>query len=244
MARASRLIGALVVLLTSGSSATDALASDGWVELCPGLQHSNFLGGDAQAFRIDLQKFRLTLAEADPQNGRRGLSARALAKGTQALLAVNGGYFQPSFAPLGLRVSEGKRLGRLRKADWGVLTITPNGRARLVHTRDYRHRPGAIDFALQAGPRLVDAGRTLSMKPQRARRTAIGITRDARSLVLVVVDRGMFTSELARHMLDTFGCSYAINLDGGSSTQLWSSLQRVRQVAGAPVANAVLVVPR
>lgn len=232
MSRSARLCVAALAVLVPSSSAT---AID-WQTLEPGLARASFARGEGQAFRVDLRRWRLTVAESGPRGERIG----ALARGTGASLAINGGFFTPSFAPLGLLLSRGRRLNRLRRADWGVLTISRRGRAHIVHTRGYRRRKGA-DFAIQAGPRLVTDGKLLKLKAQRARRTAIGIAPGGRELVLVVVDRPMLTSDLAAHMRDTFGCPFALNLDGGSSTQLWSAVRGVRAVSGFPVANGVLV---
>ncbi len=225
----------LLILVLNGAPAN---ARD-WKSLEPGLSLRTFAGGDGQAFRIDLSRWRLSVVEA----GDGGARVEALARNQGASLAVNGGFFDPSFRALGLLVSAGKQLNRLRRADWGVLSVTRRGSAKLVHTRNYKRRSGT-DFAIQSGPRLVTDGRLLSLKAQSARRTAIGIPPGGRELVLVVVRSPMLTMELARHMRDTLGCRYAVNLDGGSSTQLWSKHARVRNETGFPVANAVLVSPR
>ena len=53
----------------------------------------------------------------------------------------------------------------------------------------------------------------------------------------------ILTSELARLMSD-LGALYAVNLDGGSSTQLWTDDSIGGRAYGVKVANAILVVPR
>ena len=59
-------------------------------------------------------------------------------------------------------------------------------------------------------------------------RTAIGVTKDGKTMYLVAVDgrqtmsRGMRMSHLAELMID-LGCYYAINLDGGGSTRMVAS---------------------
>ena len=115
-------------------------------------------------------------------------------------------------------------------------------RATLVHTRSYRPRRNT-EFAIQAGPRLVVKGKALKLKAQYARRTALGIERGGRHVLLVVVQEAIKTETLAALMLK-LGCHQALNLDGGSSTQLWSPLAGVPQLRGISVANAVLVLKR
>ncbi len=212
-----------------------APAAPAWTRLADGIQYQTFANGTGQAFRLDLRRVRLRVAPASPS-----AHAADLARKTGAVIAVNGGYFTPEFKPLGLLVSRGKSLNSLRKADWGVLAISTSGKARLAHTRDYRPRRDT-DFAIQAGPRLVVRNRALNLKPQRARRTALGIQRDGRTLIVVVADSYLLLDDLARLMRDRFECPNALNLDGGSSTQLWSSLKGVSEIRGAKVANAVLV---
>lgn len=161
---------------------------------------------------------------------------------TKTLMGINGGYFDPKDRPLGLLITEGRQINRVRRADWGVLTIRKK-RARLVHTRAYKPRK-RTEFAIQAGPRLVVKGKELTLKPQWARRTAIGIRDGGKTLIVVVVDGRMLTSSLATHFRTTFGCDEALNLDGGSSTQLWTELPGIKNVRGLPVANGVFLVPR
>lgn len=223
----------LVILL----AAPPAFA-DGWETLHPGVQYMTFRDGAGQAFRLDLAKVRLRIASAE---GREEVAD--LARGTGALLAVNGGFFDGDGRPLGLLVSGGRELSRLRRADWGVLTIDLTGVASVVHVRDFRRTKG-LDFALEAGPRLVVAGKPLHLKDQSDPRTAIGVRPGGRELVLVVVERSVSLTDLARDLAETFGCPDALNLDGGSSTQLWATSPRVKAVSARPVANAVLVVPR
>jgi hypothetical protein len=84
----------------------------------------------------------------------------------------------------------------------------------------------------QPGTLLVDEGRnrgaTAQVAPaQRHPRTAAGVSRDGRTLLLLVVDGrrpgwsiGATLPELAALMIDA-GAWSAINLDGGGSSALW-----------------------
>jgi hypothetical protein len=82
------------------------------------------------------------------------------------------------------------------------------------------------------GTRLVeegqDRGATAQVAPmERHPRTAAGVTRDGRTLLLVVVDgrrpgwsAGVTLPELARLMIEA-GAWDAVNLDGGGSSAMW-----------------------
>ena len=97
-------------------------------------------------------------------------------------------------------------------------------------------------FALVSGfPELVVEGKALTDFPDRSDtdvrnpRTAMGLSEDRRTFILVVVDGrttasvGMTGAELAALMKD-LGAHTAFNLDGGGSSAMW--------LAGAGVVNA------
>ncbi|MFT7622613.1 MAG: exopolysaccharide biosynthesis protein [Myxococcota bacterium] len=219
-----------------------ATPASAWRPASPGIRVQALPDEAGHVFELDLTKVRLEAAKA-PKD--RGATAKELAAGRSALLAVNGGYFDPKMRSLGLLVSNGKQLNPLRRADWGVMTVNLQGRARLTHTRDHK-RTKATEFAIQAGPRLLVAGKPTSLKPQWARRTALGILKaNPYKLLLIVTKRSVSLMQLAE-MFQTLGCDYALNLDGGSSTQLWAdkSVSNVAPVDGVRVANALLVTAR
>src|SRR5205814_5820118 len=83
-------------------------------------------------------------------------------KRTRGLAGVNGGYFDPQNAPVGLRISDGKLIAPFRKARLlsGVL-VTTKGRLELLRAAEYSSRKTAT-AALQCGPFLVDGIRVVS----------------------------------------------------------------------------------
>jgi uncharacterized protein YigE (DUF2233 family) len=87
------------------------------------------------------------------------MEIRLLAKKSQALAAINGGFFTPEYRPLGLLIVDGKEVNPLRRADWGVFLIQEN-RPRIIHTNEFQNDRG-ISQAMQVGPRLVVNGREL-----------------------------------------------------------------------------------
>jgi uncharacterized protein YigE (DUF2233 family) len=165
--------------------------------------------------RLDPARFSLG-AVHDP-----GLSdAQGFREASGALAAINGHFFDPAYKPLGLLVSDGRELSRLRKVDHGVFTIAA-GRPDLQHAKAFS-RPEALEFAIECGPRLVADGKPLDLKRSRARRTALGY--DAEGRVLVVASTGVVA---LRDLADVLarppargglGAVGALNLDGGSST--------------------------
>lgn len=165
--------------------------------------------------------------------GRRTLTS-TMAHSAGALAAINGGFFDIE----GTGLSRG--LLRLRGAlvvpaneGQGCVGIDSAGRLQLA-VRPAGDWPEAF-AALGAGPMLLTAGAVLDHGPARRRhpRSAIGMTADARVLLLAIDGRtdraaGMTFEETAR-VLAALGAVDGLNLDGGGSTTLW--------VAGRGVCN-------
>ncbi len=231
-----------------------------WRPVVDGIERSSLRVDDDSspfrllAFRVDLTRFRLIAADArqfGPE--RKTADLREMARWWKGLLAVNGSYFDENDRPLGLVVSNGVTLNSFRKADWGVL-YEVDGRAGLVHTRDWPKRSETLDpdFAIQVGPRVVVNGEPTRLKPQIHRRAAIGILPGGRSLVLVVTDSGKAEANaLARVMATSpekggLGCRDAVMMDGGPSAQLYLNAggQNLSVPGGWSVPVGVLVVER
>ena len=97
-----------------------------------------------------------------------------------------------------------------------------------------------IAAALQVGPMLVEAGKVLAFNADgpAAPRTAICLT--AESIVVVAATKPMTLRDLAavleaQRSEGGFDCRQAINLDGGSSTQMLPNLPSSKALLGFPV---------
>ena len=190
-------------------------------------------GASAHLLVVDLERARLRVLDARDY-GASALTAREFVERTGATAAVNASFFDLDGTPLGLLVVDGEQRSGLRSVDWGVFAIPEQGRANIVHTRDWTS-PGGTLQALQSGPRLVVAGQPLTLKKQSARRTAVCTLSDGR-VELLVVPGSVQASALAE-FLAAQGCSDALNLDGGPSTQLY--LRREGTVVDVPGAYGV-----
>ncbi len=195
--------------------------------------------------RLDPTRWALRHVTAR-HTGQKLSDARGFREAVGAAAAVNGIYFDPAYKPLGLMVSEGKQLSRLRRVDHGVFTVSAAG-PQVQHARRYS-KPAGLDFAAECGPRLVVGGKPLTFKPGLARRTALG--HDARGQVYViatsgVVSLGDFADFLARPVSKGgLGLEAALNLDGGSSTMFdlhWGGEDAaVRSAVEVPAGVAVV----
>jgi len=195
-------------------------------------------GVDVHVLRFAPERFELRLLT--PPSGRQGARVSELGAAAGALVAVNASYFLADYTPLGLLITGGRVLQKPRKVDWGVFFVK-DARASLVHVRDVTDTSG-MEFAVQAGPRLVVDGRPTEVKPQRARRTMLGV--DGRGSVVLAVSTLPLSLAEAADFLIAQGVVQGLNLDGGPSSQLYFPGAGVALESFSPVANAIGVFPR
>ena len=170
----------------------------------------------------------------------------------QALAGVNGGYFDPEDAPVGLLVSAGKKLMPQSSARLlsGVLFATPK-RVEIVRAKHFRMSE-EIREAVQCGPLLLEAGKPVAgLNDKRAaRRTFAAVSANGATAALgycssvSLAQLGKILS--VEKMAGASNFARALNLDGGSSSAFW-----VAQADGAfsiseqkTVRDFVAIVPR
>lgn len=164
-----------------------------------------------------------------------GASGQALEAGewrarAGAVAAFNGGFFDAQGRSLGVRLSRGRLLSKPHGSRWSVLRVkkiagrqgTQGGEARIVSAMDFADalkRGVRYEEAVQCGPLLAKAGSVGSFKDQWARRTGLGIDQDGR-LIVAACDEAMSMRGWALCFVRGLNCPDALNLDGGSSTQM------------------------
>ena len=145
--------------------------------------------------------------------------------------AINGGPFLPNRKPWGLFVSFGRKVvGNLISRKYDGLCLIRDGRISLELARKWS---GSLDRGLslfQSSPMLVyeSSGVSLPPRPWRVdRRSAICIDHSGFVLFFTTLEKfnGLSYYELRRLMLFSrvkggFYCRWALNLDGGSSSQM------------------------
>jgi uncharacterized protein YigE (DUF2233 family) len=168
-----------------------------------------------------------------------------------AVVAWNGGFFDTALRPMGLRVDQGRAWGPLLESDQGVFWAR-RGRLGVTHVGQWGRGEEEVEFALQAGPRLLVDGELLRLRPNLAARTVMGVDWEGR--LVVVVMRGEVTLDaLAQALRAPVGAGglrlrSALNLDGGPSSQVvfpqHPEAQRALGLAGqSGVADMVALVP-
>jgi hypothetical protein len=218
--------------------------------VAPGIEYATFQiqreGAEpfsGHAFKINLDVVELRLVPAGGPSGRRRVEEIVAPYG--AVVAVNASFFDTEGRAMGLAVDEGRLMAKGRRQSWGALVVDDR-KARIVLGADVSD-PLAYRLVVQGLPRLVVGGKVQLLKPQLAERTAV--CADGNSVVLVVttkVETPVFANFLAEPLdRGGLGCSDALNLDGGPSTQLVVKLSTLAlsMPGGWGVPNALVVTP-
>ncbi len=183
-----------------------------------------------------------------PVGARTVAQTRALVP--SAVVAINGGYFEPSFQPSGLVLVDGREL-QPRAAEGvlsGIVALDAAGVLRLL-PRDADL--GGVQSAIQAGPFIIDPGGLVGVRPRPALANRSVLALDDHGRVLLLATGSLTLHQVATLLHDhpqAFGMERierALNLDGGPSTGLssvldgpgWSVVER------GPVRNVLVVVP-
>jgi hypothetical protein len=195
-----------------------------------GLQHRHVVlenpasGGRAIVELALLDRKQSRLRVIDNANGKDSLS-NAMQR-ERCVAGVNGGYFDPGFAPIGLRIVDGKATARLQRARLlsGVLTSSLRG-IEIMRVGEFS-RQRKFDAAVECGPFLVDLGlRVRGLDDTRpARRTFAAAARGGRAALGFCTEVSL--AQLAEilssvSLAENFKIWRAMNLDGGSSSAFW-----------------------
>lgn len=265
---------ACLVLLCLGAPAQDQ--ADAWREEEVGVgvlwrarHFKDLYGGPQMVNVLEIDPLFARLKPAAAQ----GSLTRTSTLGTRsrAIAAVNGGFFsvgKGAVHHIGLLKIDGRVVAPNDRRR-SVLGINADGKPclrKLPQTDDWKE----VTDALAAGPMLLESGRSVVADRDegfgdsmyaRHPRTAVGITAKGK-ILLVTVDgrtsgsRGVTLEELAK-LMQTLGCTHAMNLDGGGSTTMWVRGKPHAGVVNFPcdnkkfdhegeraVANALLVLAR
>lgn len=207
----------------------------GWERVAEGVEYRHLErdGLDAHLVRIDLRTQALEVVATTA--AERGLTVSDFARGRAAVVAVNGDYFDTSLNPFGLAMGDGvvwwQAAAGVRRQE--VLGVGP-GRARIFPRAESLREPKRWMTGAVAGwPLVVENCAPVDALPGSPHftlaphpRTAVGLTRDRRTLLLLVADGrregvpGLTLPELAERMVEAGACT-ALNLDGGGSSALW-----------------------
>ena len=167
------------------------------------------------------------------------------------LAAVNGGYFDPDYKPIGLLIFDGTIIAPLQKARLlsGVLSaLAKKVQISRVAEFSMTQKPEA---AVESGPMLVDLGKSVRglESTRAARRTFAAVGAGDKAALGFCSDATLadLSSILAATLTSDFKIQRALNLDGGSSSAFWFKRANGSAFSIAeekPVRDFVAIVPR
>jgi uncharacterized protein YigE (DUF2233 family) len=257
MAARSSLTGTLILLLLARSASADWSVSSSEAEKssAAGVEHRHVVlaeteSGDEATLELALFSTKAAVVRVtDNPGGNEDLAS--VMRRVRGVAGVNGGYFDPQNAPVGLVISDGKLIAPFRKARLlsGVL-VAAKGRVEILRAAEYSSRK-TTTAALQCGPFLVEGSAAVSglNNTKSARRTFVLTTGPDRAAVgfsspvtLAQIGEILATARLAPDLK----VQRALNLDGGSSSAFWFAGER--GVFSIPeqktVRDFVVVVPK
>jgi hypothetical protein len=194
-----------------------------------GIEHRHLVLQNASAgdrALVDLAVFSSKSCTLRLIDNSSGAPLAETARREKILAGVNGGYFDADFAPIGLRISDGKQVAPLQRAKLltGLLIASPR-EVQIIRARQFSPKE-KLAAAVQCGPFLVDGGRGVpGLDDSRPARRTFALTATSNHGALGVCSE-VTLAQLAEilatlPLADDFKTQRALNLDGGSSTAFW-----------------------
>ncbi|HKY62431.1 MAG TPA: phosphodiester glycosidase family protein [bacterium] len=181
-------------------------------------------GAKIHVLKVDLKRFDAKVIDARDLKSST-LAVKTLAEKSKALAAINANFFDAEGKPLGLVLQNGKLKNPPKRISWWASLLLKDGSIQ-IEKNVGAERSLQFQNGIQAGPRLVVNGRTLKLKEEFSPKSAVGIDRQGR-LVLIATEGGIEINQFAgwlakKEKAGGIGLWQALNLDGGSSTQFFA----------------------
>ncbi len=213
--------------ITPRPTATPIPRDTGWQSIAPGVEYRELK--IEQGDRSD----RLRLARIDPMQAHlrvrydpdRPLRVSEWLSHSNALVAVNGNYFDPQNHALGLVIEDGQRRGGVVYEDFGGMFAVSGDEVRVRWNVQEPYGGEPLTYALQNFPMLVlpDGSPNVNIDDNGriSPRTAVGQDRSGH-IVFVVSPTPVFTlTEFSQWLAASdLDLGVALNLDGGTSSGL------------------------
>ncbi|OGV51473.1 MAG: hypothetical protein A3F46_03810 [Legionellales bacterium RIFCSPHIGHO2_12_FULL_42_9] len=238
-----------LIFIIGGMCVDYGHANNLWHKIAPGIEYYEIQKtkispwSKIHVFKISLKFNRLSLAIATDTSTKTAAVVHDYARLSKAMLAINGGFFDENYRPLGLRIREAHQLSPLRPISWWGIFYVHHGMPHITNIKHFSVNK-QIAFAVQSGPRIIIDGHIPRLKSGFAERSSLGITRDHRVILLVTEHVALSTSALAKLMRSApLNCIQALNLDGGSSSQLYANIDNFTlDVRGlAAISDSIIV---
>jgi exopolysaccharide biosynthesis protein len=209
----------------------DPVVSDvGWEMVAPGVERREMdieLRGQpslrAVVVRLDpsLVSFRLHYSPGSPYS-----IEEWRAQLPQAVVLVNGNFFDESDQTLGMLISDGVAYGQTFSGYGGMFQVDTSGIARVRSLVNEPYQGEDLSQAAQAFPMLIEVGGVMAPQGEGfdrpSRRTAVGQDQQGR-IIFILTPYGMISLADFQEWLfndSHLNLTIAFNLDGGRSTAM------------------------
>ncbi len=185
------------------------------------VQTASLNGTTFTALTFDRRDYTLKVIDQEAGPGSQFTSAADAGK--NHLAAINGGFFNQDGSPLGLVITDGQVRGTLNSSSFLGTGVIDGKNLTLATRKNYKKS----SELLQTGPRLIWPGASLtglSAKNDRPRSLVIWDGKNHFGLVHAssATLQGL-SNNLRAQPIPDFKITHALNLDGGTSSDLWIS---------------------
>ncbi|MBF0104675.1 MAG: phosphodiester glycosidase family protein [Deltaproteobacteria bacterium] len=206
--------------------------ADSWQTLDKGLEYQTIPLNTPQTginTRLHVLKINLNKLVIKPVYSSTNLSAKNLAIKSGALAVINANFFDETGKVLGLVKKDGAVINPKKNISWWSVLCFRNNKAEIIQSSHVKE--GYCHQAFQAGPRLVAGGTLTKLKDEFSQKTAAGINNRG-DLLLAVSEGAIPIKKLAeifskKEKNGGLECPYALNLDGGSSSQMFIKSEKL-----------------
>ena len=215
---------AVLVLFTGVVGAEPA-----WQKVASGVEYRAGWVNEKPHQLVHLVRFDPRRAELRYLKAREPQFSQQYLDNSKALAVFNGGYFDAQGQPLGLlfagrwiqpRAAGGAAFGGMFSLIGDRPSLCP---IYQISEEEYQatRRASQLRFLIQCGPRLLAGGQLVAgLEKTVTRRTAIAFDGQGRILLLASAAHfPMSFFQLQHYLKDQLKIQWALNLDGGSSTQ-------------------------
>jgi hypothetical protein len=191
-----------------------------------------------QVVSFDARSHRLRVLDQPNGPGSLWPDARAAAQSVSGLAAINAGYFTPEGKPLGVMISNGKKLGGNNPSSLGsAVWFEAKGRTGIIRREKTNFNAPEL---LQAGPLLAENSNGIAGLENAKTSARCFIAWDGGTLWMIARTSPCTLAKLSAAIAGQSPCGFpihvALNLDGGTSADLYVA----KELQGGPATYRAL----
>ena len=212
-----------------------------WTVLSEGMAYRAVsLAYTDETYALSLFKLKLGPVTLSPIVAHGGGYAKPMARADGALLAINANFFDAGKKPLGLVIRNRTILNPLRPVSWWGVFYTRGNEAHIVSQAAFT-ASDQLESAIQSGPRLIEGGEIISgLKPGASPKSFLCIASSGEVVIGISQDY-LPVDTLTSFLKHDLACKSALNLDGGSSSQLYAKIGSFELDLPSPVKVPVML---